>query len=62
MPEADAGAPNGVTGSRLDQLKAACERVCDPRDWKGPTRAVIPAAGRLLVEKASTHSIESRKT
>lgn len=42
----------GVTGFRLDELKAAFERVCDPRDWRAPIRAVIPAVERLLVEKA----------
>ena len=52
MTEADPDYPNGVTGIRLDQLKAAFERVCDPRNWKGPIRAVIPAVDRLLVEKA----------
>jgi len=52
MTEADAGDPNGVTGFRLDQLKAAFERVCDPFDWKGPIRTLIPAVERLLVETA----------
>ena len=42
----------GGTGFRLDELKAAFERVCDPRDWRAPIRAVIPAVERLLVEKA----------
>src|SRR5580765_6966095 len=59
MTEADPGDPNGVTGIRLDQLKAAFERVCDPRNWKGPIRAVIPAVDRLLVEKAVRWYAES---
>lgn len=52
MTAADEGDPGGMTGFRLDQLKEAFERVCDPRDWRGPIRAVIPAVERLLVEKA----------
>jgi hypothetical protein len=52
MTEADAGTPGFATGFRLDQLKEAFERVCDPRDWTAPIRAVIPAVDRLLVEKA----------
>ena len=52
MTEADEGDPGSVSRFRLDQLKEAFERVCDPRDWRGPIRAVIPAVERLLVEKA----------
>ena len=52
MTEAETGNPGSVTGFRLDQLKEAFERVCDPRDWRAPIRAVIPAVERLLVEKA----------
>ena len=42
----------GGTGFRLDQLAAAFERVRDPRHWKGPIRALIPAVERLLIERA----------
>jgi hypothetical protein len=52
MTAPDAGTPGIVTGFRLDQLKEAFERVCDPRNWRAPIRAVIPAVDRLLVEKA----------
>jgi len=52
MTTADAGNPGRAHGFRLDQLKEAFERVCDPRHWKAPIRAVIPAVERLLVEKA----------
>ena len=52
MSEVDVGDSNRGPGFRLDQLKEAFERVCDPRHWKGPIRAVIPAVERLLIEKA----------
>ena len=52
MTETESSDPEGGTGFRLDQLAAAFERVCDPRHWRGPIRAVIPAAERLLVERA----------
>lgn len=44
--------PQRVTGYRREQLAAAFERVRNPRDWKAPIRAVIPAAQRPVVEKA----------
>ncbi len=44
--------PLSVTGYRLDQLAAAFDRVMNPRDWKAPISAVIPATDRLVVEQA----------
>jgi len=44
--------PERMTGYRLEQLAAAFDRVRNPRDWKAPIRAVIPAAERPVVEKA----------
>jgi len=41
-----------MTGYRMEQLAAAFDRVRNPRDWKAPIRAVIPAAERPVVEKA----------
>ena len=45
-------APERVTGFTQDQLARAFDRVRNPRDWKGPIRAVIPAADRQAVQKA----------
>jgi hypothetical protein len=44
--------PNVLTGSRLEQLATAFDRVRDPRDWKAPIESVIPASDRGLVEQA----------
>jgi hypothetical protein len=44
--------PERLTGYRLEQLAAAFDRVRNPRDWKAPIRAVIPAVERPVVEKA----------
>lgn len=44
--------PERMTGYRHEQLAAAFDRVRNPRDWKAPIRAVIPAAERPLVEQA----------
>lgn len=44
--------PESDTGYRLEQLAGAFDRVRHSRDWRGPIRAVIPAADRSLVEKA----------
>lgn len=44
--------PRRMTGYRLEQLAAAFDRIRDPRDWKAPIRAVIPALERPVVEKA----------
>ncbi len=44
--------PESDTGYRLEQLAGAFDRVRHSRDWRGPIRAVIPAADRPLVEKA----------
>lgn len=52
MTDSESSDPKGGTGFRLDQLAAAFERVRDPRHWKGPIRALIPAVERLLVERA----------
>jgi len=52
MTAAVAYDPKRLTGYRLDQLAAAFDRVRNPRDWKAPIQAVIPAAERPVVEKA----------
>ena len=52
MAPSDSYSPHRDTGYRLDQLAAAFDRVRDPRDWKAPILAVIPAEERPLVEKA----------
>lgn len=44
--------PERTTGYRMEQLAKAFDRVRNPRDWKAPIRAVIPAAERPVVEKA----------
>lgn len=44
--------PIRMTGYRLEQLASAFDRVRDPRDWKAPIRAVIPADERPVVEQA----------
>jgi hypothetical protein len=44
--------PERMTGYRHEQLAAAFDRVRNPRDWKAPIQAVIPAAERPVVEKA----------
>lgn len=44
--------PRILTGYRMDQLASAFDRVRDPRDWKAPIEAVIPASERGVVEKA----------
>lgn len=44
--------PIRMTGFRLEQLASAFDRVRDPRDWKAPIRAVIPADERSVVEQA----------
>ncbi|MFN2317766.1 MAG: hypothetical protein ABR551_13475 [Gemmatimonadales bacterium] len=44
--------PNALTGSRLEQLATAFDRVRDPRDWKAPIESVIQASERDLVEQA----------
>lgn len=44
--------PERMTGYLHEQLVAAFERVRNPRDWKAPIRAVIPAAERRLVDQA----------
>lgn len=44
--------PNVLTGSRLEQLATAFDRVRDPRDWKAPIESVIAASERGLVEQA----------
>lgn len=38
--------PNVLTGSRLEQLATAFDRVRDPRDWKAPIEWEIPASER----------------
>lgn len=52
MSASIAHSPERVTGFRQEQLAAAFDRVRNPRDWKAPISAVIPAAERPLVEKA----------
>jgi hypothetical protein len=44
--------PERLTGYRWEQLAAAFERVRNPRDWKAPIRAEIPAVERPVVEQA----------
>ena len=44
--------PERMTGYRHEQLAAAFDRVRNPRDWKAPIQAVIPAVERPLVEQA----------
>lgn len=44
--------PNTLTGSRLEQLATAFDRVRDPRDWKAPIESVIPTSERGVVEQA----------
>lgn len=44
--------PERVTGYRQEELAAAFDRVRNPRDWKAPIHAVIPATERRLVERA----------
>jgi hypothetical protein len=44
--------PERLTGYRQEQLATAFDRVCDPRDWKGPIRAEIPEEDRVVVERA----------
>ncbi|MFN2316472.1 MAG: hypothetical protein ABR602_07275 [Gemmatimonadales bacterium] len=44
--------PNALTGSRLEQLATAFDRIRDPRDWKAPIESVIPASERGVVEQA----------
>lgn len=44
--------PDRLTGSRLEQLATAFDRVRDPRDWKAPIESEIPASERGVVEQA----------
>lgn len=44
--------PERLTGYRQEQLAAVFDRVRDPRDWKAPIQAHIPAADRSAVEHA----------
>ena len=44
--------PEHATGYRQEKLAAAFDRVRNPRDWKAPIRAMIPAAERPVVEQA----------
>ena len=44
--------PMGLAGYRMDQLASAFDRIRNPRDWKAPIRAEIPAEERSIVEKA----------
>ena len=44
--------PEQETGFRLDQLASAFDRVRNPRDWKAPVRAEIPAVARSVTEQA----------
>jgi len=44
--------PREVTGFTHQQLAQAFDRVRDPRDWRGPIRAEIPAEMRALVARA----------
>lgn len=52
MAAAAAYDPKRSTGYGHEQLAAAFDRVRNPRDWKAPIRAVIPAEERPVVEKA----------
>lgn len=44
--------PERLTGYRQEQLAAAFDRVCDPRDWKAPIEAEILEQDRIVVEQA----------
>lgn len=44
--------PLHLSGPVRQLLVKAFERVRDPRDWKAPIQAVIPAADRRVVQKA----------
>ncbi len=44
--------PAQVHGLRQLHLVRAFDQVRDPRDWKAPIQAVIPATERRLVQKA----------
>lgn len=44
--------PRRMTGYRMEQLASAFDRVCNPRDWKAPIQAVIPAELMPVVEQA----------
>jgi hypothetical protein len=44
--------PERLTGYRQEELAAAFDRVCDPRDWQAQVHAEIPAEDRRLVERA----------
>lgn len=44
--------PNVLTGSRLEQLATAFDRIRNPRDWKAPIESEILASERGLVEQA----------
>lgn len=44
--------PQQETGFRLDELASAFDRVRNPRDWKAPVRAEIPASARAVTEQA----------
>ena len=52
MTESMAYDPERSTGYRMEQLAAAFDRVRNPRDWKAPIHAVIPATERPVVEEA----------
>jgi hypothetical protein len=44
--------PTTLTSEQLSRLANAFDRVRDPRDWKAPIHALIPAAERPIVEEA----------
>lgn len=50
--QSDGHDPKARTGYTLAQLAQAFDRVRNPRDWKAPVLAVIPATERPAVEHA----------
>ena len=44
--------PEQRTGFTQERLARAFDRVRNPRDWKGPIRAIIPADDRRAVQEA----------
>lgn len=62
MTSSEGHYPGRSTSDRLAELAAGFDRVRDPRDWKGPIRAVILATDRPLVEKAVLWFTNNRPT
>lgn len=54
--------PQAMTGYRLEQLAGAFDRVRNPRDWKAPVRATIPASSQAVVRQAVLWFTETAAT